>query len=185
MASARTLKLGIAALASFLVVSCADARNPLDPAQQPLLARSSGASSVSYQALTRGSRGGSAKVQQVISASTGGTISAGGVSLSFTGGELRKDRPIKLTVPAGDYFEARFNPHGLRFNSPAKLCFDLAGLNVDPSDLVGIYLGNKGLERSGRITDPEETIPATVSDGEVCIPVRHFSGYIVASGRTR
>ena len=185
MPSARSLKSVVAALAAVIVVACADSGNPLEPAATPVLSKAgeSAALGERFQALRREKAKGRASVKAVIGPD-GGTLSAGGVKLTIPRGALNRSVKIRMTVPKSDFVEARFAPHGLNFNVPATLSFDLADAeSAARENVVGVYIGPKGLDAAG-VAEGRETFPVQVRNEAASYDISHFSGYIVASGRS-
>ncbi len=102
----------------------------------------------------------------VIGAS-GGEIDFGPHRLIIPPGALAHDTLISGTIPAGPSITIELQPHGLHFNKPAGLQFDVSGCG----EIEGaIYLD--GL-------DGPEHIPAVFSEWwhTVAAPLDHFSGY--------
>lgn len=127
------------------------------------------------------------------SAGPGGALStdAGtGLTIAIPAGALSSDVTITVTALAGSDVAYRFEPHGLLFARNATLTQDLTKTTVDLLSglaLSGAYFSTDTLELSpdglalvtdviGAVTNP---LSRTAS-----FPIQHFSGYILASGRT-
>jgi hypothetical protein len=106
----------------------------------------------------------------------GGVIKGGGVELHVPQGALQTTTTITLVVPVGLYHEVQFYPHGLRFQKPVKLRFEL-GSNVTNQNLVGTYFTLPLLQGLIR---PAETFDATLTNGGVEFWIEHFSRYAPA-----
>ena len=99
-------------------------------------------------------------------------------------GAVDRSVRVRVTVPDRQILFARFEPHGLQFSKPATVRFDLTGSNAERGGpLKGAYVGEGSETKNGRFAELE-TLPAVVSGDHAKIEVLHFSGYIVASGRS-
>jgi hypothetical protein len=117
----------------------------------------------------------------VITPEAGGVVSAGGVTLTVPPGAVSERVVVKMTVPNGSFLYVKFQPHGLVFNKPATLAFDLSGVqDRELDELLGAYLGDEKF--TGKNLNVLETYPVTVEGGSAAFQINHFSGYIVASG---
>ena len=109
----------------------------------------------------------------------GGIIAGGGVSLVIPAGALRERTEITLTVPAGDYLDVRFAPHGLTFRLPAILSLSLMGTEAAGrpellSELVGVYHTD---DASDGTLIAEEVFGLQVLGVRAVFPIEHFSSY--------
>jgi len=110
----------------------------------------------------------------------GGVVRAGGVELRVPRGALKTTTSITLVVPAGTNVLASFFPHGLRFDRPVELRFDLKGTsaaNATAADLVGTFFTTPILRG---LIQPEEVFKVDVQSGVVRFDIRHFSEYAPA-----
>lgn len=120
----------------------------------------------------------------------GGVVRGGGVELRIPAGALSKRTKIRMMVPASKYVEAEFAPHGLKFNKPVELHFDMNGTtlrNGKRDSMVGAYF-EAPIENG--VIRATETYPAVLERGIVKFKVDHFSryaparrGYTPAGGR--
>lgn len=115
----------------------------------------------------------------------GGRVSVGGVTLDVPRGALSDDTEITLTVPAGDYLQAQFAPHGLTFSKPAELTFNLAGTAAGgvPSlarSLAGVYFLDS---LDDGLATALEVLPTRLNGVNLSFNISHFSGYCVSEGR--
>ena len=109
----------------------------------------------------------------------GGVIAGGGAQLVIPAGALTEDVAITMTVPAGDFLDVQFAPHGLQFRVPATLSIAVRGTvaagNRDLlSELIGVYHNDDA--QDGRLT-PEETFPLRVQREWAVFPIEHFSSF--------
>lgn len=137
-------------------------------------------------------------------------VSAGVVrSFTFTqkGGtiDLRKETGLRIDVPegaipgstltitvtalAGNAVAYDFQPHGTVFLKPLAFRQDLSNTSWDKLTFKGVVMG-------GYFKDPaqidllhgtallDELFPVTFNSKEITFEVKHFSGYMVSSGRS-
>jgi hypothetical protein len=82
----------------------------------------------------------------------------------------------------------KFEPHGLVFERPLTLKQSLNGVRFDSRDvLTGAYFKTDRLVlNENGLAQIAELLPATTNrtSNTVTFQVEHFSGYIVASGRS-
>jgi len=122
----------------------------------------------------------------------GGTVSIPetGFTMTIPRGALKYATSITVTAVAGDKVQYEFGPHGLTFAQ---------AVNVRQS-LVGTYSQNKNVSYEAIYYGPGETSGGLLSKlvdvvlevlkavvdpktNSVSFDVRHFSGYLVSSGR--
>lgn len=115
-----------------------------------------------------------------------------GLTISIPRGALASTQRITVTALAGAPVAYKFEPHGLVFAKSSQLRQDLKGTTADGlldlGLLYGAYFATDRLElTSGGLAVVTEIIPALTSllTKTVSFPIEHFSGYIVASGRSR
>ena len=105
----------------------------------------------------------------------GGELRAGDVTLRIPAGALKKRTRIDMLVPAGNYSQVQFSPHGLEFRKPAELIFQV------PSAAEGEYVGTYFEDSIVNGLIPAlEVLPASSADGEVRFWIEHFSRYAPA-----
>lgn len=109
----------------------------------------------------------------------GGVVRGYGVELTVPRGALKANTTITLVVPIGLYHEVEFYPHGLQFERPARLRFELDS-GVRDGSVVGTYFTLPLLQGLIR---PAETFEATVRNGGVEFQIEHFSKYAPAFRR--
>jgi hypothetical protein len=144
-----------------------------------------------------------ARVKQDVSASAeignaGGEIKIPelGFKITFPQGAVSRKTTITATVMAGTEVAYRFEPHGITFKEPVKIMQDLRLTTADDAVLAGLKRGywvdpwastllesNTGKVQVKEVQDAEvETMSATGRHAKFY--VTHFSGYLLASGRT-
>ena len=125
------------------------------------------------------------------------------------GGELRlKDAGLRLIVPkgavsapttfsvtavAGPMVAYEFEPHGARFAVPLiiqQTIFNSGPDSADPNTYnfeAGHFLSRADLDGTADIGVVNEALPTRIEKGKgkVTFSVTHFSGYLLASGRTQ
>lgn len=127
-----------------------------------------------------------------IAGPNGGSSSnaATGLAISIPSGALADDVTITVTALAGSDVAYRFEPHGLLFSRSAYLTQDLTKTTADLLSgltLSGAYFSTDTLElSSGGLALVSEVIGALVNPltRTATFPIGHFSGYILASGRS-
>ena len=123
--------------------------------------------------------------------SAGGTlrIPEAGVTVTFPSGAVAAPTFISVTAPAGKNVAYQFEPHGITFQKAVVVAQDLgltqvAGDLVEASSLEGAYFAGDAQLGDGTAQVQEE-ISASVDllRLRVTFPIRHFSGYAIASSR--
>ncbi len=183
---------GAAAVAA---VACQDVVQP-QVAREPSLARSGGTQAptllTTLIAPVERATALPADVTWSFVAGPNGFISsdaATGLTVSVPAGALADDVIITVTALAGTSVAYRFEPHGLQFGSSVLLTQDLTLTTVNLLSgltLSGAYFTSDTLEFSaGGLAIVTEVIGALANPltGRASFPIRHFSGYILASGR--
>ena len=123
----------------------------------------------------------------------GGTIAipAAGIKVTFPAGAVAAAVPITVSAPAGRVVAYTFGPHGLNFRQAVTVEVSLKGTLAEGSRSV------QDLLEAAYYADGFGTVAATGIamasefrgvhfDGarsKVTFPIRHFSGYLLASGR--
>ena len=117
------------------------------------------------------------------------TNAASGLTIAVPRGALSSTVTITVTALAGSAVAYRFEPHGLTFSRNVTLTQNLAGTSAGV--LSGLVL--QGAHFPGDepvITDGLALVTETVNahinplSNTVSFPIRHFSGWIVATGRS-
>jgi hypothetical protein len=125
-------------------------------------------------------------------AGPGGAFSSNsrvGLTISIPQGALTTTRIITVTALEGNAVAYKFEPHGLVFQRPVTLKQSLSGVSgYSYQDvLTGAYFNTDRLVLSdGGLAQITELIPAQTNlfTKTVTFKIEHFSGYIVASGRS-
>jgi hypothetical protein len=124
--------------------------------------------------------------------SAGGSIRipAAGVTVTFPAGAVSAPVNVRVTAPQGSNVAYTFEPHGLVFQKPVTVAQDLGLTQIvqnllQAPSLEGAYFANDSQLDDGTAVVQEE-IPATVEllRLRMSFPIRHFSGYAVASKKT-
>ena len=122
-----------------------------------------------------------ASVTRVVGTS-GGVVSIDGVvTLTIPAGALSQPTSITINVPAGKDVAAEFQPHGLQFNRPVAIAFNLAGTAAEfagvNDPIGGTY--SRELPRNGRAR-AQELFFLTVSNKVGTLQTSHFSTYEIS-----
>ncbi|HEU4996257.1 MAG TPA: hypothetical protein VFT29_15680 [Gemmatimonadaceae bacterium] len=125
-------------------------------------------------------------------AGPGGAVSSNaavGLTISIPAGALSSTQTITVTALEGSPVAYKFEPHGLVFAKDVKLTQNLRGTTagglLSLPLISGAYFATDRLELQNGLAVVTEILPA-VSDlltKTVTFPIKHFSGYIAASGR--
>lgn len=122
-----------------------------------------------------------------------------GLTIVFPPNAVATNQVITVTALKGSAVAYKFEPHGLVFAKKVVLTQDLRGTSgggllsgilgglLSTSALQGAYFATDRLETtSGGLAKVNELVPALSSalTQTVSFGVEHFSGYIVASGRS-
>ncbi len=121
----------------------------------------------------------------------GGTLTAGDISLKIPSGALLVETPIFMLTLQDDDMYVLLSPHGLKFERPATLTFDVSQTNAKDTpveDLKGVYFQNL----FSTIPTPLENYKVSKNGGLVTFEINHFSyystyrrGYTAAGAKTR
>lgn len=174
-------QLATALLVGVLLSACGETNSPLAPEATPQSGLLSGLLSNTLSLVQRVAPLKSETSVTATVGAEGGILRGGGVTLSIPPGALSEPVQITMTVPAGNFYEARFAPHGLQFDRPAVLTFELDLLStLLDSKLRGAYFEG---DLDGEYNTPE-TFPARLFGSSLAFPIQHFSGYCVVTGRS-
>jgi hypothetical protein len=208
--SVRTLAVFFVASA-FAVAACADV-SPTEP-ESPAMQQASAEQSNLLGGLLGGLIGGVVKIlfglvngliapvtrslalDQDVSwsfvAGPGGAVSSNssvGLTVTVPSGALASTQVIKVTALAGDAVAYRFEPHGLVFQRPVTLKQSLNGVSFSSRDvLVGAYFKTDRLVvNENGLAQISEVLPVALNpySRTATFQIEHFSGYILASGRS-
>ena len=123
---------------------------------------------------------------------TEGTVSSNsgvGLMISVPAGAVAGPTTITVTALAGSDLAYAFEPHGLRFARPVTLTQSLNGVETGLlSQLIasGAHFAGATPQYVDGLAIVNETVAASVDllSASVAFPIGHFSGWIVASGRS-
>lgn len=120
-----------------------------------------------------------------------GTVSSNsraGLTISVPSGALASPTVITVTALAGDAVAYKFEPHGLVFQRPVTFKQNLSSVEYSYRDvLVGAYFKTDRLVlNENGLAQVSEVLPAQLNSytKTLTFQIEHFSGYIVASGRS-
>jgi hypothetical protein len=175
--------------------ACSDAAGPQRPAAVPHAAHAgllSGVGSLLSSLITTNGITRQQPLAADISVSAtigsaGGVIEipAAGLRLTIPAGALSAPTAITATAVAGRLVAYEFAPHGLVFAAPVKFQQSTAGLNVGLITIVqgGYFLSRSDLDQTAGTAVVQELLNATIGLGQISFTIKHFSGYMPASGR--
>jgi hypothetical protein len=111
-----------------------------------------------------------------------------GLSITVPQGALSSYQRITVTALKGSAVAYRFQPHGLVFAKPIIMTQNLRGTSADgimPALSAGYFASDRVEFTADGSAKVSELLNAVAIPGtsKVAFPVKHFSGYIVASGR--
>lgn len=113
---------------------------------------------------------------------------ASGLTVVVPANALSTTQTITVTALAGPTVAYRFEPHGLQFDHQVLLYQALSALATSDKHLRGAYFPNDvpEIDPLTGLTIVTELVPTKFDKKSdlVRIKIRHFSGYIVASGRS-
>lgn len=117
------------------------------------------------------------------------TNSAVGLTVAIPSGALGSQQTITVTALAGAPIAYKFEPHGLIFAKKAYLTQSLSGTNASLLNLTlsGAYFATDNLQlNDAGLASVTEILSALTNPftNTVTFGIQHFSGYIVASGRS-
>lgn len=122
----------------------------------------------------------------------GGTLSVpGGLTVTVPPMALRRVLIITATALKGDAVAYEFGPHGTVFNVPLVLTQDLTGTSGEGmtsigTTEIGYFLDRAKLDYVSHKASINEFLPASLSlanGNALTYSVKHFSGYVIVTGR--
>jgi len=206
----RKFKLGIAAVVAVAATGAlgacfSDSTSPSEPKAAPAQARFSTLSDgqAMQAALAQGllweqPRTSSKSVTKIIG-SQGGNIDIGetGVHLIVPPGAVAASTRFTITALPGSVVAYDFQPHGTVFAVPLTFSQDLGPTNFGhvklPPGFISVIQGGYfssqwSIDQSSGVAVVQELIPArsdwTWTGGAISFPIRHFSGYLISTGRS-
>lgn len=124
----------------------------------------------------------------------GGTLAlpTAGVVVSFPAGAVAVPLDITIRSASSRWVAYEFEPHGLRFAKPVTVRQTLNGTRAATDvavrrDLRATYVAAGFDESAGGLVLADEVVPVTVDElgRSVSFGIAHFSGYQLASGRSK
>lgn len=112
-----------------------------------------------------------------------------GLRLTVPAGAITTDRlTITVTALPGRLVAYEFQPHGTQFAKPLSFSQELSATSwvtslLKPSLSGGYFKDADQLDTRTGVAEIDEELAATVLDGKVRFDIRHFSGYMVSTGR--
>lgn len=124
----------------------------------------------------------------------GGTISApGGLKVTVPPMAVSRTTTFTITALKGGIVAYEFGPHGTVFNVPLAMTQDLrgtsgAGMTSIATTEIGYFLDRTKLDYATRTASINEFLPASLSlsvatGTSLNYSVKHFSGYVIVTGR--
>jgi hypothetical protein len=129
-------------------------------------------------------------VSKVIGAA-GGTLSIpeAGVKLVVPAGAVSSNINFSMTALRGPLIAYEFGPHGTTFDVPLQIEQQTSGLFIigDDDMTAGYWTDRADLENEETIGDLAEENPVSRDTAKSLLRfnIHHFSGYLVASGRSK
>lgn len=175
-------------------LGCSDSRSPMSPeAVEPQAALLSGLTSLLIAPVERNEALATDVTWSFTVGALGGTSSNAATGLAIVVPAYAVTSPTTITVKAlaGKAIAYEFQPHGLEFRKQVTLSQNIRGTTLDGllASLVpvsGAYFNTSGLQLEGGLAVVTEVIPASLNllSRRASFPIEHFSGYILASGRS-
>ena len=196
--------LGSAAAAGLTMFAAACSDAPTGPSEAPALAVS-GATTSSTASETGTTTSASVAVRTLswstsvtqatasaVIGSAGGTLAIpGGGTLVVPNGAVAANTTFSATRLPGRIVAYDFQPHGTTFATPLTVRVPAAGTNLaaiaGSATFQGAYFPSvSGLDQAGAAATVTEFAPSTTvawDKSSVSFTVRHFSGYLLSTGR--
>jgi hypothetical protein len=178
-----------------VLVACADAPLPTQAPSSPETAFFSRPPAPGFDAVARLTPLEQELVVSRTIGSAGGRleIAEAGIVFVVPEGALSVPVAITMTALAGREMAFDFQPHGLRFLKPPTIKLDLRATTaaghlpaLEPTAVQGTslerFLGVYFTGDPARGVEPLEVLPAYRSRDGVAFDIRHFSGYVCATG---
>jgi hypothetical protein len=110
-----------------------------------------------------------------------------GVTLVVPAGAVDRSTHFSITAVRGNVLAYEFEPHGTTFNVPLLMVQDLRGTSHrSGQSVIGAYFADaKNLDQAHGKAKVDELLNVTLNNAlnQATLPIRHFSGYMMASGR--
>jgi hypothetical protein len=112
-----------------------------------------------------------------------------GLRIVIPAGAVNRTTTITATAVAGSAVAYEFQPHGIQFNVPLVAIQDLSGTKTTGLDplkfFAGYFASSSDLDVSKLTATVSEILGLGVNIGAqiAVFNIRHFSGYIIATGR--
>lgn len=183
---------------ALLLQGCADRADPVAPDAYPSSAvrqRPAASDRQAVSVLERTAPMADRAVASRVIGPRGGTIAlpSAGLRVTFPAGAVSKPVRITVTALSGELVAYTFAPHGLEFALAVTVDQDLRGTAANANrrlqeQLAGGYFvdAREDLDAVADVALVSELLPATVdfAKNSVRFGVWHFSGYLLASGKT-
>jgi hypothetical protein len=128
---------------------------------------------------------------------TGGSLAIpeAGLKVTIPAGAVQKRTYFSVTAYAGNLVSYEFGPHGMRFRVPLQMHQDARDLNIwkQNGDLTptvipieaGYFPSRDDIDMAHGTAKINEILPVDIDllGSKIHFDVRHFSGYLLASGR--
>jgi hypothetical protein len=113
----------------------------------------------------------------------GGTIilPRSGLTVVVPLGALTTTTKITVTSPKGDLLGYEFEPHGLQFKLPVLLQQNILATKLSLATVLGGAFGAYHTDALAPTVNALEIINLQKLLGVVVLPVKHFSGYVIAT----
>jgi hypothetical protein len=183
----------VAVALGLTVFSCAESPEVVAPlARQPAPSNQLLASPVRVRVVTRDVPLATPQTATQTIGILGGTISLPGAGLTVVvpAFAVSTSTTITVTALAGSKVAYEFEPHGTQFNVPLIATQSLAGTSVWNGSLVSPSLSAgyfaDSLTTAGNTALVSELLGVTLDGllGRASFSISHFSGYLLATGRT-
>lgn len=187
--SHRSLR-ALAIAAAALLAGCADPTRPVTSGA----ALTTRAASVDarYYAIARPSALAAPAAATALITPAGGVLelASAGLRVSFPAGAVSADVRVTVRTASTSRVAYDFEPHGLVFSAPVQVhqVVGAAAIAAAPATpLLATYVsaGLPGTTDGGHLADEVLPVSLDAAAGTASFAIRHFSGYQLASGRTK
>jgi len=116
------------------------------------------------------------------------SLASAGLTVVVPAGALSKITTLSVTTRAGKLLAYEFQPHGTQFAVPLRVTQDLRGTNLTAASLSALqaiyFADDSQVDDVKGLVTATEVLPVTLdgSRSQVSFEIRHFSGYIFATG---